>query len=488
MKRLLPLLLLALALAIACDDYDSFTTSPDATLSMSVDTVAWDTLISTIPGPTKVLTVYNRGDKGLRIRQVKVMQGGASPFRVNVDGEWLYGGEGTDFEVRRRDSLIVRMECTLPPTGQTSPLSIEDVLSFTLESGVRQEVVLQADAQDAYIVHGMTLQADSVFLTDLPYVIYDSLRVDSGVTLILPAGSTLMFHDGAALDVAGTLHALGEREKPVTLRGDRTDRMFPYLPYDNTPGRWQGICLRSSSRANIVRHCHIRSGRYGIVADSTSTTLDEPQLQMEHSIVHNIAGPGLQLTGTSARVANCQLSNTLGHTVHLFGGAYHFVHCTIAQFYPFEGERGAALYLANHEGEDFCHLRQAHFTNCVITGYSDDVLLGSITEGQDYRCDYLFDHCYLNTPAVLDDDRYVCVVWDDKDQPLRHEKNFRLFDTDNFLYDFTPDSLSTIRSIALPQAAESYPTDLMGRPRMADGQPDAGAFEYLPQEEKKGAQ
>ncbi len=92
----------------------------------------------------------------------------------------------------------------------------------------------------------------------------------------------------------------------------------------------------------------------------------------------------------------------------------------------------------------------AHFTNCVITGYGDDVIMGSILEGQDYVCDYRFENCYLNTPEVKDDARYVNVVWDDKNQPLRQEKKFRLFDTANFLNDFTPDSLSFIRDIANP--------------------------------------
>ena len=107
--------------------------------------------------------------------------------------------------------------------------------------------------------------------------------------------------------------------------------------------------------------------------------------------------------------------------------------------------------------------------------------MGSILEGQDYRCDYLFDHCYLNTPAVEDDERYVGVVWDDKEQPLRHEKNFRLFDTDNFLYDFTPDSLSTIRNMAMPEAAALYPNDRLERCRTCDSIPDAGCYEFVSQ-------
>ena len=38
-----------LGMAAACDNYDTWTTSPSATLSFSADTVAFDTVISTIP-------------------------------------------------------------------------------------------------------------------------------------------------------------------------------------------------------------------------------------------------------------------------------------------------------------------------------------------------------------------------------------------------------------------------------------------------------
>lgn len=467
---------LFLCLFAGCDDYDKWTTSLQARLVMSTDTVAWDTLISTVPSATKVLTVRNPGNRGLRLTEVRLAKGADSPYRVNVDGQWLAQGRGTDFEVYGRDSIFVRLEVTLPETGLSAPQRTEDELVFVLESGVRQQVVLRADAQDAYMVHGLVLEQDSTFQTDKPYVIYDSLRVGNGVELVLPAGTTLMFHDKAGLDVYGTLTALGEQDRPVVFRGDRTDRLFPYLPYDNTPGRWEGIRLRGSGKA-LMRHCDVHSGNYGIVCDSTD--LADVRLTLEHSVVHNIAGDGLSLTGTSALVANTQISNTLGRTVYLFGGAYRFVHCTIAQFYPFEADCGEALFLANNVDNNYCHLHAAHFVNCVITGYGDDVFGGSIMEDEEYRCDYLFDHCFLNTPAVIDDDRYVGVVWDDEDQPLRHDKNFRLIDTEKFLYDFTPDSLSSIRQMADPQAAQDYPDDRWGRCRLCDEAPDAGCYEFV---------
>ena len=55
---------------IACDDYDSFTTDRSITLSFSRDTIAFDTLLTTVPSSTQTLTVFNHADEGLRISDV----------------------------------------------------------------------------------------------------------------------------------------------------------------------------------------------------------------------------------------------------------------------------------------------------------------------------------------------------------------------------------------------------------------------------------
>ena len=165
--------------------------------------------------------------------------------------------------------------------------------------------------------------------------------------------------------------------------------------------------------------------------------------------------------------------------MYIYGGDCAFVHCTIAQFYPFTATRGNALFLANNINDQYRELRQAQFINCVITGYGEDVIMGSISEGQDYTCPYLFSHCYLNTVASEDTVRFSHIIYDTDEQPLCREKNFVLFDTDNFLYDFTPDSLSTIRSLADTTYSRLLPLELRGKSRVEDDAPDAGCYEYV---------
>ena len=471
--------LLLAFLLISCDDYDSWTTAPTAQLTLSADTVAFDTIITQQGSATKTLIVHNDNDKGLRISRVELVQGAASHFRINVDGQYLAAGVGEDFEVRRKDSIYVRIEVSLPDADSDAIRDFEDQLLFTLESGVQQKVVLTASGMDVIVLRGETITSDRILDAQRPYVIYDSLVVAPGVTLTLPQGCTLMFHDQTSLLVHGTLKANGTLAQPVTLRGDRTDRMFPYLPYDNTPNRWGGVHFFADSKNNELTQCDIHSGDYGIICDSTALTEDsDPLLLMEDCIVHNIGGSGLVFTHCRTQVTGTQISNTLGRCVDIEGGAHVFVHCTIAQFYPLSASRDDALYMADMEGEDIYRpLLWCYFVNCVITGYADDVVMGNLAENTFDDVDFLFQNSLLRT-VVSDDSRFVDIRYDLPDSlEVTGKDHFVLFDTDNFLYDFAPDSLSAIRGLADSEYSKLFPIDRRGVSRLADGEPDAGAYE-----------
>lgn len=477
-------LLGALALG-ACDDYDSWTTDGSARLTFSVDTVAFDTVVTGMSSTTRTLIVSNDNTAGLHIQRVALGKGDRSPFRVNVDGQYLAGGVGEEFEVRRRDSIYVRAEVLVPETEGNEMVHMEDQLTFTLESGVQQHVTLVADGMNVYVVRGLDIKRDTTLLTDRPYIIYDSLVVEAGATLTLQPGTTLMMHEGVNIDVHGSLRAQGTLEQPVVLRGDRVDNLFDYLPYDNTPNRWGGVHIYGESTDNVLTQCDIHSGEYGIVCDSALVLdVDHPTLVMENCIIHNVGGTALDLNNVIVQAIGCQISNAAGRCVSVLGGACDFVHCTITQFYPFVADRGDALYLANVRDEEiYCHLYWANFLNCVITGYAEDVIMGSISEGSDYRCEYRFDHCLLRTIKSDDEERFVDINWDlDEKGELdtKPERHFTVFDTKNFIYDFTPDSASVIRGLADPEWTKTLsPIDRRGVSRMADGAPDAGCYEGM---------
>ncbi len=492
LKFLLPLLTL---LAAACSDYESFSDNPGFRLEFSQDTIAFDTLISTIPSSTKTLYAFNNNGNGMRITTIQLEGGAKSLFRVNVDGRYLADGIWHNFEVLKHDSLVIRIEMTPPEVGTTEPLYFQDKLHFLLENGAQQTVVLSGGSIDAYIQRGgLIIDEDMSLLTDKAYVIYDSLVVNPGVTLTLTEGTRLMFHDKAALHVYGRLLVEGTLEKPVVLRGDRMDHMFDYLLYDNTPSRWEGVIIHHGSFGNVLTYCDLHSSLFGIICEDTEEVKPDetnPSVTLDCCILHNIGGDGLQFNNCVSKVTNTQISNTLGHTVNLNGGIHEFVYCTLAQFYPFVANRGDGLHLVSSaDGDEYGLLRRAHFINCVITGYGEDVIMGENIP-QDGSCDYLLHHCFLNTPPVDDEEHFVGCIFDrdkkkNEEEKLVRQDNFVLFDTENFFYDFTPKDSSMIRSLADPNYIGLPQFDRLGVSRLADDGPDAGCYEFVKKPDEEG--
>lgn len=470
-----------LSFLVACDDAERFTTDKGALLAFSSDSIKFDTVITTIGSSTRTLKIYNRNKRGIRICRAWLEQGSATCFRVNVDGVFLSplsGAAASDLELRGSDSMMVFAEVTLPERNQNELFETTDRLCFQLESGAVQSVLLHAMGQDAYQWRGVVLDKDTTLRPGRPYIIYDSLLVATQARLTLEPGVQLYFHDKANLLVRGSLVADGTMEHPVVLRGDRTDHLFDYLPYDNTPSRWGGVHIYSESYGNLLRYTDLHSASYGILCDSSS--LDKQKLLLENSVLHNIGGDGLRIIHSNIKVGNTQISNTLGNCVALIGGSSEFVHCTIAQFYPWEAMRGPALYMADNYFSATVPFQKAHFYNCLITGYSEDVLLGSLNE-KEQKYDYLFVSSLLNTPTVKDDDRYrQCFFEEDTVETYCiREKGFVLFDTKNYRYDFAPDSCSAALMLASPEYARLYPFDRNGVSRMQHVKPTAGCYEYV---------
>jgi len=486
------LLVITSLLIVACDDSDRWTTQPNALLVFSTDSIKFDTIITGQSSSTKTLIAFNDGKDGLRNIAVKLKEGSSSHFRVNVDGQYLYEGTGNDFEVRGNDSIVIRAEVKLPDMGDAEIRHYEDRLIFTLESGVKEEIVLTAEGMNVKILRGKVFEEDETLEAGMPYLIYDSLVVKPNVTLTLNPGTKLLFHDEVSLDVHGTLFAVGTLEEPIIFRGDRMDRMFDYLPYDNTPNRWGGIHLYADSHDNYLEQCDIHSGNYGIQCDSLATTdIESNFLTLHHSIVHNIAGPGLVLHNTVASITGSQISNCLGRCVEILGGDVVMVHCTIAQFYAYVTYGEEALYLSNmYDEEHYVHIDQAVFLNCVITGYADDVIMGSILEEKDYTCNYIFANCLLRTPKSEDTERFVNIIYDNQDlEPLNGYDHFVMVDKRNFLYDFAPWSKSAICTAGNPEYSMMFcPDDLRGKEFTAvDGKTECGAYTHVvePEEENK---
>jgi len=440
MKRIFYFLLILSAL-VACEDDDRFSSAGGLTLTFETDTLKMDTVFSRSASSTYTFWVHNHNSEGLRLSSVRLSKGNQTGFRVNVDGSYLDNSNGSqvnNLEIRRRDSILVFVELTPSDARQLEPRLIEDDLVFSLEGGAVQKVNLRAWAWDAERWDHLTIQRDTTITSQRPVIVFGKLTIASGATLTLK-NTTLYFHDQAGIDVHGTLVT-----DSCLLRGDRLDKMFSYLPYDRVSGQWGGIHFFETSTKNSLTDTEIRnSGEYAILCDSAALNADELRLDLLRCVIHNGEGAGIACRHANVRLQLCQISNMAGECVAIEGGQAQIHRCTLAQFYPFDGNRGAALLFSN-----ILPLQGLLCDSSIITGYADDVIMGIQTDTTRVF-EYRFMHSLLRTPKVetADSVRFSDIIWELPKDSIQGTRHFRLIDEENFIYDFHLDSLSTAQGL-----------------------------------------
>lgn len=474
------LLLTIAAVVAACTDDDSFSTSPSNILTFSKDTISMDTLFSKVPSSTREFWVFNHSGDGIRCSSIRLQDGNQTGFRVNVNGVYLGETQGfqiSNEEIRKGDSIRVFVEITSPQNSQSTPQLVSDNLLFNLESGVQQKVNLRAWSWDAEMLKDVVISEDCTLGGDKPTVIYGGITVKENATLTIPAGKTIYFHADAGIDVHGRLICNGEKGKEVVLRGDRLDNMFDYLPYDGVSGQWKGITFNESSNGNVLNFTDLHAANDGIVclSDTFKTDFSTTQLTVKNSTIHNCKGYGIYAFNSKIQLENTLISNTLNESLLTYGGNVDLNFCTIAQFYPFDAARGAALYFSNTADDVQFPEMRLNVRNSIITGYAEDVVMGNNNDevGKTYR----FDHCLLRTPAIEDEERFIENIFEDiEDTETAGLKNFKNVDIDLLQYDF---SLAET-SLAIDKAATEPDTpafDRAGNPRGET--PDIGCYEYI---------
>ena len=132
-----------------------------------------------------------------------------------------------------------------------------------------------------------------------------------------------------------------------------------------------------------------------------------------------------------------------GDCVAIEGGKAEIHRCTIAQFYPYDADRGAALLFTNA-----LPLQSLFCDSTIITGYADDVVMG-IQADTAQVLEYRFMHTLLRTPKVetADSVRFSNIIWESPKDSIQGTRHFHLIDEENLIYDFHLDSLSTAQGL-----------------------------------------
>ena len=174
--------------------------NPAAKLQFSADTVLFDTIFTTIGSTTKNFRIYNKQNHAVTIDHIGLAGNAGSSFRLNINGRQV--NEINNIEIPANDSIYIFVAVTLNPNNLNNPLVVQDSVVF-LTSGNTQDVKVIAFGQDVHLINGKILKTQK-WVNDKPYLVYNSMLVDSLQTLTIDPGTRIYFHKHSSLLVKGT--------------------------------------------------------------------------------------------------------------------------------------------------------------------------------------------------------------------------------------------------------------------------------------------
>ncbi|MCR5036721.1 MAG: hypothetical protein K6A73_05305 [Bacteroidales bacterium] len=486
-RYLVVIILLIVVFAVSCRKEKTFSDNPSKNISLSTDTIAFDTVFTAVGSSTRILMVYNNNSDNLKINSIRLEGGSNSPYSINVDGQ--SGTVFTDNEIYAKDSLYVFVKVTINPNNVNNPFFVEDRLIFNT-NGNESVVHLTAYGQNANYIIGRigifpdqyghytnyyTPITDSVnkdvhWTAERPYVIYNVALIDSDGTLTIEPGTHVYFHNGAGLWAwsEGQLIVNGTAEEPVVFQGDRLEHF-----YDNQPGQWDRIWLMEAreGHGHSINHAIIRNGFIGLQIQRMLKD-NMAAAYVNNTIIENHTGIGVYANCYSLGMSNFVVGNCGNYCVALTGGGeYVFTHGTIANYWTGSTRKAEALLFNNlyqnpTDGNTYAIPFNCEINNSIVYGSRDDEF------GTDFYpipdTNYVFRSSLIRTKRPHDSMNLydLCVFNEDPKFKNTHE------------FDFHLDTLSAAIGIGNPAfSTGALQLDLDGVTR--DDTPDAGAYQYV---------
>jgi hypothetical protein len=363
MKQLTIGLMTALLLGLVACKKDALITSPDARLSTSIDTLKFDTVLTTVGSITQSFKIINDNNQRLRLNRVKLMGGLASAYKLNIDG--TAAPEVSNIEIAANDSIYVFVSVFINPTLANLPFIVSDSILIDYNGNSRY-VQLQAYGQNANFLRNQTITGNMVWSNAKPYVILGSLRIDTTASLTIPAGTKIYAHADAPIIVDGTLTVNGTKNNEVVFAGDRLDET-----YKDLPAGWPGIYFRGNSKDNVLTYAVVKNAYQAIVAEKPSINAN-PKVRLRQCIVDNAYDAGILCVNTSLSADNSLISNCGANVALQYGGSYNLTHCTVASFGNNFISHKKPVLLVNNFAQQGTSVVTANlnavFTNCIFWG------------------------------------------------------------------------------------------------------------------------
>ena len=485
-KLLLFIILSTTILAVSCRKELKYSNDSSKNISLSTDTIAFDTVFTSIGSSTRVLMIYNENSENLKINSIRLEKGSSSPYSINVDGQ-----PGTSFsgkEIYANDSLYVFIKVTINPNDDNSPFFVEDRLIFNT-NGNEKVVNLTAYGQNAHYIIGRkgifpdqnghytnyyvaitdSVNKDVHWTAEKPYVIYNVALIDSDGTLTIEHGTHVYFHGGAGLWAwsEGQFIVNGTAENPVVFQGDRLESF-----YADQPGQWDRIWLMEAreGHGHIINHAIIRNGFIGLQIQRMLKDNMEPTY-ITNTIIENHTGMGVYANCYTIGMSNFIVNNCGNYCVALTGGGdYLFTHGTIANYWTGSTRKAEALFFNNlytnpTDGLTYAVPFECDIINSIVYGSKNNEFGTDFYPVSDTL--YKFKNCLISSQRPKLDQLYESCVFN-------KAPNFK----NTAEFDFHLDTLSSAVGIANPcYSIGDLQYDLDGVAR--GGRPDAGAYQYV---------
>jgi hypothetical protein len=459
-------------------------TENSAMLAFSIDTVTFDTIFTSIGSTTKNFRAYNPYSQPINISEIYLAGGENSVFRLNIDGD--RSGRVKNIEIPSKDSLYIFVEVTIDPFGVNNPVIVKDSIVF-ITNGNYQDIKLIAFGQDVHLINGEITESNN-WIADKPYLIYNSMAVDTDHVLTIEEGTLVYLHNRSSIVIWGRLQINGTKENPVIFQGDRIDEQF----YDSVAGQWGTIFIDPISVDNEINYAIIKNSIAGIqIGHPTDNNI--PSLELRNTIIQNVSFVGIYAFGAKITAYNTIIADSKDYCVTLLkGGDYNFYHCTINnRGLLWEGRSsehsvvitnefdnpeidstGTKIVYVKRKGD----LEEANFVNCIINGNKTNEL--QFRDNGENIFNYKFDHCIIKeNPDSVDSnnpEHFSNIIFN-KDPGFIND-----FSRSN--YDFQLDTLSPAKNMGTRAIIDQHTFleyDFNGNSRTNDEAPDIGAFERI---------
>lgn len=439
---------------------NSFITSPDASITITADTLKYDTVFVSAGSVYQSFRIINENNQKLRLSSLRLMGGTSSVFKINVDG--IAGTTFNNIEINAGDSLYVFVQVNVDPAAGNLPFVIRDSIEVNY-NGNSKLVQLEAWGQNAHFLRDRIISSNETWNNDLPYVILGYLWVDTNATLTINKGCRIYAHAGAPIVVDGTLivNGLKDTADRVYFQGDRLDEPYKYFP-----ASWPGIFIRTVSKDNVFNYAVIKNAYQAIVCQDPSINTN-PKLRLNETIIDNAYDAGLVGINSNIEAQNCLISNC-GRNIFLAGGGnYRFMHCTAVTYSNrYIDHKDPVCTISNTIDNNSADLN-ASFQNCIFWGenglVNDEVL---VLKAGNTAFNVNFDHVLWkiqNTPSNITSNQVIA-----NQLPV-----FDSISTNDNYYNFRLKDVSPAINAGM---ISPVMIDLDGNPRPI-GIPDLGCFE-----------